>query len=358
MENNIQTQKAGDNSTQIQVEKIENNYGMGVQEVTQIVKNEIDIALKENSLVAETVARKRLNEFSEIFLPKLVKSNLIECFSEPAIQLFFRNTEKTAICTDSRNCYEILSEILIHRVNKKEDFTTIAATNKAIEIADKISDDALLFLTIFLCVNRFIPNNGNINQGLQLLDNLYGNILKEREIPYSQNIIDNLEIVGAIRKQELLTYKSFDDFFPDLLDGYANAGIDTETENYQKAKELLKEIGIDEKFIFSNSLIEKHIRINVVNREQLDKLIITLNQQEKVNRILNEIYDLYDNSNENKRNAKNEFLRLLNNYTNIIKVKNWWDTNIKTCGVSITAVGKVLAHTNAKCLDSNLPDLD
>ena len=245
MENNIQTQKAGDNSTQIQVEKIENNYGMGVQEVTQIVKNEIDIALKENSLVAETVARKRLNEFSEIFLPKLVKSNLIECFSEPAIQLFFRNTEKTAICTDSRNCYEILSEILIHRVNKKEDFTTIAATNKAIEIADKISDDALLFLTIFLCVNRFIPNNGNINQGLQLLDNLYGNILKEREIPYSQNIVDNLEIVGAIRKQELLTYKSFDDFFPDLLDGYANAGIDTETENYQKAKELLKEIGID-----------------------------------------------------------------------------------------------------------------
>lgn len=67
---------------------------MSVQDVTQIVKSEIDIALKENSLVAEAVARKRLNEFSEIFLPKLVKSNLIECFSEPAIQVFFRNTEK------------------------------------------------------------------------------------------------------------------------------------------------------------------------------------------------------------------------------------------------------------------------
>ena len=357
MENNIQTQKAGDNSTQIQVEKIENNYGMSVQEVTQIVKSEIDIALKENSLVAETVARKRLNEFSEIFLPKLVKSNLIECFSEPAIQVFFRNTEKTAICTDSRNCYEILSEILIHRVNKKEDFTTIAATNKAIEVADKISDDALLFLTIFLCVNRFIPNSGNINQGLQLLDNLYGNILKEREIPYSQNIIDNLEIVGAIRKQEFLTYKSFDDFFPDSLDGYANAGIDTETENYQKAKELLKEIGIDEKFIFSNSLIEKHIRLNVVNRNKLDKLI-TSNQQEKVNRILNEIYNLYDNSDENKRNAKNEFFKLLNNYPNIIRVKNWWNSNMVDGGVVITPIGKVLAHTNAKCLDSNIPDLD
>ena len=48
MENNFQTQKAGDNSTQIQVEKIENNYGMSVQDVTQIVKSEIDIALKEN----------------------------------------------------------------------------------------------------------------------------------------------------------------------------------------------------------------------------------------------------------------------------------------------------------------------
>ncbi len=357
MENNIQTQKSGDNSTQIQVDKIENNYGMSVQEVTQIVKSEIDIALKENSLVAETVARKRLNEFSEIFLPKLVKSNLIECFSEPAIQVFFRNTEKTAICTDSRNCYEILSEILIHRVNKKEDFTTIAATNKAIEVADKISDDALLFLTIFLCVNQFIPDIGDIKSGLQALENLYGNILRDKEIPYNSKIIDNLEIVGAIRRQSFLTYKSFDEFFPNELEGYSCAGIDKNSEDYQKAQDLLNKIGISESSIFSDSLIENHIRINVVNRDRIKEILVS-SKQDMVNNILYEIYNLYDKLPENINNARNNFCRLIESYPNIKKVKNWWDTNIKTCGVCITAVGKVLAHTNAKCLDSNIPGLD
>ncbi|MBE5806136.1 MAG: hypothetical protein E7313_05450 [Clostridiales bacterium] len=357
MKNNIQTQKAGNNSTQIQIEKIENHFDISIQEVRQIVRNEIDIALKENSLVAENIARKRLNDFSEIFLPKLVKSNLIDCFSDPAIQIFFRNTERTAICTDNRSCYEILSEILIHRVHKKDDFTTVAATNKAIEIADKISDDALLFLTIFLCVNRFIPNSGNIFEGLQLLDNLYGNILNEKEIPYNEKIIDNLEIVNAIRMQEFLTYKSFDEFFPEALDGYSSAGIDTQTNNYQKAKELLDEIGINESFLFSNSLIENHVRLNVVSKNKLDQ-IITSNQQDKVNNILKEIYDLYDNSDENKNNAKNKFLNLLNNYPNIIKVKNWWNTNIVNESIVITPIGRVLAHTNAKCLEPKIPDLD
>ncbi len=357
MKESNQSQKAGNNSVQIQTEKIENNYGLTLTDVTQIVKNEIDVALKENSLVAENIARNRLNEFSEIFLPKLVKSNLIECFSEPAIQIFFRNVEKTAICTDNRSCYEILSEMLIHRVNKKEDFTTVAATNKAIEIADKISDDALLFLTIFLCVDGFVPNSGNIELGLQTLDNMYANILINKEIPYNEKIIDNLEIVNAVRRQSLLTYKNFDEFYPNLLSGYSCAGIDINSENYQRAKNLIKQINIDEKDVFSNSLIDNHIRIDVVKRNKIKDTFIS-NQPIKVNTILNEIHDLYDVSSENINEAKERFCKLIEKYPNILKVKNWWNDNIIKCGISITPVGRVLAHTNAKCLDGNIPDLD
>lgn len=357
MENN-NMQKAGRNSIQVQVDKIENNYGTSSDCIMLIIKSEIEKALKDNALVAEDIARKRLNEFSEIFLPKLVKSNLIECFSEPSIQMFFRNVEKTAICTDSKGCYEILSEILIHRANKKDDFTIIAATNKAIEVADKISDDALLFLTIFLCVNAFIPNSGEIKFGLKILDDLYEKVLNNKEIPYSEKIIDNLEVVGAIRKQDFLTYKAFDEFFPNELEGYSSAGIDKSSQNYQKAKELLERIGIDEKTIFSDSLIKNHIRINVVNRNELKNILISDQQGERNNNILNEIYDLYDSSDENKKIAKKEFSKLINNYPNIVKVKEWWDSHIVKSGVSITAIGRVLAHTNAKCLEHNIPDLD
>ena len=357
MVENKQMQKAGNNATQIQVEKIEYNNGVSLETVTQIVKNEITIALKENSLVAEDKARSRLTEFSNIFLPQLIKSNLLECFSEPAIQFFFRNVEKTAMCTDSKHCYKMLSEILVHRANKKDDFTIVAATNKAIEVADKISDDALLFLTVFLCIDGFIPNSGDIKQGLKTLDDLYENILRGKQIPFNQKIIDNLEIVDAIRRQNFLSHKKFDEFFPNLLEGYSSAGIDKYSENYQKLKDLLKEIGIKENDIFSEALVENHIRINVVNRAKLVDMLIS-NQQDKVNNLLNQMYDLYDKSPEKMEMANKKFCSIVQEYPNLQKVKNWWDNNMIDCGINITPIGKVLAHTNAKCLDNNIPDLN
>ena len=358
MKENNQNQNAGDNSTQIQAKNIENFYnGINEQDVRMIVKDEINIALKENYIVSKDVARNRLNDFSEIFLPKIVKANLIDCFRDPAIQMFFRSVEKTAICKDRHNCYEILAEMLIHRVNRKEDYTTVAATNKAIEIVDKISDEALLFLTIFLCVDSFIPTSGNIKIGLQVLDNLYQHLLGSKEIPYNSRIIDNLEIVGAVRRESLLSYKTFDEIFSNELEGYACAGIDKNSENYQKAKELLDKIKISENSIFSDSLIENHTRINVVNRDKLNNILVST-KQNFVNDILNKIYNLYDKLPENINKAKNNFCNIVKDYPNILKVKNWWDNNIINCGVCITPIGKVLAHTNAKCIDNNIPNLD
>lgn len=86
--------------------------------------------------------------------------------------------------------------------------------------------------------------------------------------------------------------------------------------------------------------------------------MFTSTQQEKVDSALVEIYKLYDNSIEKVKSAKKEFLMLLENYPNIVKVKEWWNTNIIDSGIGITPVGRVLAHVNAKNLDSNVPDLN
>ena len=357
MEKINQEQKAEENSTQVQIAKVENNYGLTLEDVNKIVKDEVALALKEQALIANDKVRERLNDFSNVFIPKLVKANMLDCFSDPAVQMFFRNTEKTAICTDNINCYEILSEILIHRVQKKDDYTAIAATNRAVEIADKISEDALLFLTIFLCVNNFYPNSGNIKVGFNVLDQLYGKIMKGKTLPFNRKIIDNLEIVGAIKVESLLSYKRFEEFFPIELEGYSCAGIEIHSESYKRMKDILASVELNVNTVCSESLIENHIRINVPKKERL-KTMFTSTQQEKVNNALEEIYKLYDNSNEKVESAKKEFLNLLENYPNIVKVKEWWNANIIDSGIKITPVGRVLAHVNAKNLDSNVPDLD
>ena len=56
--------------------------------------------------------------------------------------------------------------------------------------------------------------------------------------------------------------------------------------------------------------------------------------------------------------AKKKFCSIVQDYPNLLKIKNWWDNNMINCGINITPIGKVLAHTNAKCLDNNIPDLN
>lgn len=352
MEKINQEQKARSDSVQIQIGKVENSFGLTIEEVSKIVKKEIELSLKESALIAEDKAKERLNTFSDTLLPKLEKSNCIDCFCDPAIQLFFRNTEKTAICTDSKNCYEILSEILIHRIQKKDDYIIIAATNKAVEIADKISEKALLFLTIYLCVNNFYPTSGDIKKGLNNLDNLYKNILNGQDIPYDMKIVDNLEIVGAIKVSSSISHKKFEDFISTRLDGYSCAGIQMNSKSYKKMKEILMSAKLSEKEVTSKSLLKNYVRINISKKKQLKKY------KEKEKKALNEIYKLYDRSSKKVESAKKEFLQLLESYPNIIKVKDWWNKNIIKSGVVITPVGRVLGHVNAKNLDSRVPNID
>ena len=352
MEKINQEQKARSDSVQIQIAKVENNFGLTIEDVTKLVKKEVTLSLKESALIAEDKAKERLDTFTETLLPKLVKSNCIDCFSDPAIQLFFRNTEKTAICTDSKNCYEILSEILIHRVQKKDDYIMIAATNKAVEIADKISEKALLFLTIYLCVNNFYSTNGDIKKGLNNLDNLYKNILNGQDIPYDMKIIDNLEIVGAIKIDPSITYKKFEDFLSLRLNGYSCAGIQINSKSYKKMQEILMSEKLREKELISKSLLKNYVRINISRIKLLKK------REEKEKKALIEIYKLYDRSSKKVENAKKEFLQLLESYPNITKVKDWWNKNIIKSGVVITPVGRVLGHVNAKNLDSRVPNIN
>ena len=54
--------------------------------------------------------------------------------------------------------------------------------------------------------------------------------------------------------------------------------------------------------------------------------------------------------------AKNNFNKLLNSYAPIHKAIDWWNS-IPT-SISLTSVGKVIGHTNAKSFDPTIPDLD
>ncbi len=59
-------------------------------------------------------------------------------------QLLLVEAQKAAASTERVADYDLLSELLIHRFEKGENRVMRAGISRAVEIVDKISDDAML----------------------------------------------------------------------------------------------------------------------------------------------------------------------------------------------------------------------
>ena len=100
-------QKARDNTTQISVDTVK--LGIDEKRVREIIKEENQLALREMKIIAEDTAIKRLDNYTNVLVPKLVKTEMLEAFSEPSIQVLFKQSERTAVCTERQKDYELLS---------------------------------------------------------------------------------------------------------------------------------------------------------------------------------------------------------------------------------------------------------
>ena len=313
MSNDKYTQKAGDNSTQIQSNLVK--IGIDEKRVREILKEEKQIALKEMSIIAENVAQGRLDNYTNVLVPKLVKAELLDKFSDPKIQMLFRQSEKTAVCTDRNKDYELLSELLIYRIKRDGNYTIGAAIKKAIDEVDNLSDDALLGLTIIFAIDSYVPVSGDVHEGLQTLNNLYGKIMKSKFVNIDgKSWLENLEIINAIRINPILQNKRLEDIYLEAFDGYFSLGIKKDSDNYNKAIEILQ-------------------------NNQLPLYVLSEN--------------ILDNN-----SVREKYIDLLKSYEYINALILWWDNNIIDTSFNITSIGKVIAHTNAKSIDSTLPDLD
>ena len=109
-----------------------------------------------------------------------------------------------------------------------------------------------------------------------------------------------------------------------------------------------------------NELLEGYVRLPVSNQNAIKNMnIISLGITRKINdqeiEVLNNIWKLYSSDVNLKNSVAEKFNDLWKSYSTLKQLQLWWD-NIPIA-FDITKVGKVLAHTNAKRCDPELPDL-
>ena len=163
--------------------------------------------------------------------------------------------------------------------------------------------------------------------------------------------------------------KDLDLFYAEQLDGYVCVGIKKESEDYQKALSLLSSGNLPRELLCDHELLEGYVRLPVINKKQIGSLKLVNKQissgklvelpseiSNEQRSILEQIYDLYDKNEEQKKMVTENFSLEWKKRETLSSLLKWW--NDIPMAFDITTVGTVLAHANAQRCDSSIPPLE
>lgn len=364
-----QNQEGGDNSTNIQADQMVVHVGIDEKRAREVFQ-EMNLQLRQDySQEALKIANARVSEFENSLMPKMEKvDGALEAFADPSFQLLLVEAQKTAASTERPADYDLLSELLVHRFQKGDNRIARAGISLAVDIVDKISDEALLGLTVAHAVNTFTPVTGDIGQGLDVLNELFGKIFYG-ELPLGHEWLDHLDILNAVRLNSFGSLKKAQQYYPERLHGYVDVGIEKDSESHTKAIEILDANNLPGALLVNHSLNSDYLRIPIPNRAQIDAIslqqrvlqggslvVVPIKLSEEQKEAINAIYDLYSQDGGLKQNNINSFIEEWDKRQNLKALKDWWD-NIPVL-LTITSAGKVLAHSNAQRCDHNLPPMN
>jgi hypothetical protein len=364
-----QSQKGGDSSTNIQAEQMVVQVGIDEKRAREVFK-EMNLQLRrEYTQEALEIANSRVLEFENSLMPKMEQvDGALDAFSDPSFQLLLVEAQKTAASTERPQDYDLLSELLVHRFQKGENRNARAGISLAVEIVDKISNEALLGLTVTHAVNSFLPLSGDIYQGLDTLNDLFGKIIHE-ELPQGLDWLDHLDILNTVRLNTLGSMKKVQQYYPERLSGYVDVGIEKDSENHAKAIEILNNSALPRNLLVDHSFNSDFQRICIPYRSSLNQIslnqpvnhegrliIIPVKLADEQIKTVNSMYDLYSQDGNLKNSNVDLFMKEWDKRPSLKALKDWWDDI--PFSLTITAVGKVLAHSNAQRCDKKLPPLD
>lgn len=367
-----QIQKAGENSQQIQAGEINITNIMGIDEkrAREIFNEMYAIARRDFSKDAYECANERVAQFEESLMPKIMQiDGALEKFADPSFQFLITEAHKTAAATERVADYDLLSELLVHRIQKGERNRKVrAGIARAVEIVDQIDDDALCALTVSHAVGSLFPIANSINEGLDVLEDTFSKLIYT-ELPRGREWLDHLEILDAVRLSSFGGLKKIEQFYPEQLNGYACAGIPKGTDKYDNTISLLEEKRLPNTLLVDHELLDGYVRLPICTKTSIDSLSLVnmkvvngrlekqhfeLSREQKD--VLEEVFDLYDTNEELKKKVVDRFMCEWKKRKALASLCEWWD-NIPIA-FQITAVGKVLAHSNAQRCDKSIPPLE
>ena len=362
----IQKQKVSENGTAVQAGR-DVIIGIDEKRAREINAESLAIAKKDFSYEAEQKVVERVQKLEDRVMPRLYRiEGALQNFADPSFQNFLFKMNKAAACTDRESDYDLLSELLIHRIEKKDSRKDQIGLNKAVEIVDQITDEALDGLTVFFAIEHYNPIADTLEFGLSILDNLYKKMPLSK-LPTDNRWLEELDILDAVRLSSLEKLKKLEEYWAEKYSGFIAAGIKKEGNNWSEVTDMLEKCGLSQSSLVDNVLLNEYALLPVIQEQNIDHLsqnlisvvdgsVTQIPITEDQKQTLHKIYSMYDKSGDLQNKVKDAFITKLDSYESIKTVRSWWNSIPQA--INVTSVGRVLAHVNAKRCDPSLPDLN
>lgn len=366
---NIET---GDDSTNItgKTVNVTQNYYQGLTEdkVTEIIDKKLEMlnTIQVFTQEAYNRAERRVKKLEEIVIPRIAKiDETLGVFADPSFQSVLNDAVKVAAQTDEVESYKLLSELLAHKVEKPNDKSVKMDVSYAIDVIDKITEEALQAITVFVALQSWMPASGIISQGLSTINNIYSKLIFS-DLPTDDKWIDQLDILKVLRIQSFGRFPSLSELQKRLFSGYVVCGIPKDSEKLNEIYQLLDDCSLPRTCLIENELDSNYYRLPLVGIKKIELMDyidnnapfihgrVQLNEKQICN--IKKIISYYENDAIKLQEISEKFNTKWNSFENLKKIGEWW-TKLP-CAFGLTSIGKVLAITNAQRIDSTLPKID
>lgn len=344
------------------------NYTTGITEERSraIFDEKLPIALQNYSVESEIVARGRAYKFRQKLVPRLGEEERgFESFADPSFLFLLMEAQKAAASTDRESDYDVLSELLANRVKVGTDRRLYLGINKAVNMLPFVSDEQLAGITVQFCIAKITSKAGCISEALQAMDECYGKIIGNVDLPTGEAWLESLEAGEMVKNvgMPLHTFKKSRDIILDSFERYTKSGIKKDSERYKQALNILHEAGLPDSALIEHELNSDYVRLVAQDEDEISdltvnqvlengiKISVPLNdpQKEAMRKVLN----MYEGEQGLLEAFKNRFVTKFKEQPNLKKMIEWWDS-IPTY-FELTIVGKILANANANKCDARIP---
>ena len=363
MEISKQSQTAGEGSTQIQAQYLVNINGIDEKRAREIYREEYAISRQNWTEEANEIADNRVRQFEDRLMPKMLQyDNSLKFFADPAFQYTLRKAQIAAASSERDDDYNLLSELLVNRVEQRFNRERRLGVVKAIEVVDQIDVKALIGLSLVYAFSKYTPVSRKLSDGLKTLDQFYGKIISRMFLPQGYSWMEHLELLMAIRIKDkgLHHFKKSEEYLPKHLSMYLEKGILADSEEYHKLQERFGPVGLNDSCFVPHPLKEGFLYWGTERR--VDRIVFVKNVgsatvQEPLNyeqkAVVRDAIAMACKDGSDDLELRNAFLKEWDKYENLAKVRMWWDS--LDGSFEITPVGVALSNAYIHGKDPSVP---